>query len=188
MKPQLGKVAAAAPKTASKGFPRLGLVGLGNMGLPVAARLIDQGRQVLAYDANAAQRERGARTGAMQADSAAQVAHECEVIVLSLPTPAVVRTVVTELLQHAEPGRIIIDLSTNDPGTAQEMATAAAQRTAAYIDSPVSGGPSRAATGELTLMVGGYEQTVQAVWPVLSCIGKQVEHVGPPAVAVSPSC
>lgn len=157
----------------------LGLIGLGNMGLPVAARLASQGRQVLVYDANTAQRERAVDAGAMHAASAAQVAQECGVIVLSLPTPTVVRSVVTDLLRHASAGSVIVDLSTNDPGTAREMATAAAACGVAYIDSPVSGGPARAATGELTLMVGGDEPVVKSVWPILVAIGKQVEHVGP---------
>ena len=157
----------------------LGLIGLGNMGLPVAARLVAQGRTVRVWDASPAQRDRAGARGSVAADSAMQVAKECAVIVLSLPTPSVVRTVMADLLEHIPTGRIVIDLSTNDPGTAQEMAAAAAAHGVAYIDSPVSGGPSRAATGELTLMVGGDEAAVQSVRPLLAQIGKQVEYVGP---------
>lgn len=157
----------------------LGLIGLGNMGLPVARRLIGCGRTVLAFDAGASQQSRAIAAGVQGAASIQQIAAECSVIVLSLPTPEAVRQVMTDLLAHATAGSVVIDISTNDPDTAQAMGQAAAARTVAYIDAPVSGGPSRAATGELTLMVGGDEAAVQSVWPVLADIGKQVEHVGP---------
>ena len=97
----------------------LGLIGLGNMGLPVAARLVAQGCTVHVWDASPAQRDRAVAGGSVAAESAMQVATECAVIVLSLPTPSVVRTVMADLLKHTPAGRIVIDLSTNDPGTAQ---------------------------------------------------------------------
>jgi 3-hydroxyisobutyrate dehydrogenase len=156
----------------------LGLIGLGNMGLPVARRLIACGRAVLAFDACVEPLNRAIKAGAKGAMSIQQIGAECRIIVLSLPTPDAVRHVMAELLAYVAAGCVIIDLSTNDPHTAQAMSQAAAARAVAYIDAPVSGGPSRAVTGELTLMIGGDEAAVQSVWLVLSDIGKQVEHVG----------
>lgn len=158
---------------------RIGLIGLGNMGLPVARRLRGVGRELLAFDTSDARLAQARELGAAAARSAAEVAQACPVIVLSLPTPAVVRAVVPQLAEAARDNFCVIDLSTNDPATAREMAQLVARAGGRYIDAPVSGGPSRAATGELTLMAGGDDDAVAAVRPLLAQIGKQVEHVGP---------
>ena len=158
---------------------RIGLIGVGNMGLPVAKRLRAVGRELLAFDTSKARLAAVAQLGASTASSVAEVAKECDVIVLSLPTPAVVRQVVPQLLGSARDGFCVIDLSTNDPAAAREMSALVAGAGGRYIDAPVSGGPSRAATGELSLMAGGDDEAVAAVRPLLDEIGKQVEHVGP---------
>lgn len=158
---------------------RIGLIGVGNMGLPVAKRLRAVGRELLAFDTSKARLAAVAKLGASTASSVAEVAKECDVIVLSLPTPAVVRQVVPQLLGTARYGFCVIDLSTNDPAAAREMSALVAGAGGRYIDAPVSGGPSRAATGELSLMAGGDDEAVAAVRPLLAEIGKQVEHVGP---------
>ena len=101
---------------------RIGLIGVGNMGLPVAKRLRAVGRELLAFDTSKARLAAVAQLGASTASSVAEVAKECDVIVLSLPTPAVVRQVVPQLLGSARDGFCVIDLSTNDPATAREMA------------------------------------------------------------------
>ena len=170
--------------TAGGGIPvlnssRIGLVGLGNMGNPVAARLIQRGHRLLAYDANAAQLSSASALGADVAGSASEVARGCQTVLLSLPNPAVVREVVGALIEQGTPGLVIVDLSTNDPQTARDLDRSAVARNMSYIDAPVSGGPSRALTGELTLMVGGNEQAVQGIRALLSDLGTQVEHVGP---------
>ncbi len=157
----------------------VGLIGLGNMGLPVAKRLLGQGRDMLAFDIAARQLASAVEIGAAAAQSVAAVARSCEVVILSLPTPTVVRAVVPQILASARAGLCIVDLSTNDPATARDMAALTAAARCRYIDAPVSGGPSRAATGELTLMVGGDDDAVASVRPLLAQIGKQVEHVGP---------
>lgn len=157
---------------------RIGLVGLGNMGAPVAARLLQRGHRLLAHDISTERLRDVAKNGAETTAVLAELAGQCPVVLLSLPNPAAVRAVVDELLEGAKPGLIVIDLSTNDPETARDLARVAATRGMAYIDAPVSGGPSRALTGELTVMVGGDEQAVQKTLPLLSDIGAQVEYVG----------
>lgn len=158
---------------------RIGLVGLGNMGMPVARRLRGLGRAILAFDTSDARLAQASELGVAAARSSDEVARNCEVVVLSLPTPAVVRRVVAQLVAVASDRLCVIDLSTNDPATAREMAQLVDRAGGRYIDAPVSGGPSRAQTGELTLMVGGDDEAVAAVRPLLAQIGKQVEHVGP---------
>jgi 3-hydroxyisobutyrate dehydrogenase-like beta-hydroxyacid dehydrogenase len=158
---------------------QLGVVGLGNMGLPIVGRLIECGNPVLVYDKDAGRCGAAVERGAVAAGSLAEVAGACDVILLSLPTPVVVSAVVPELLDTLAPGAVVVDLSTNDARTPRDMAHIAAQRGVSYVDAPVSGGPSRAATGELTTMVGGDEQAVARVMPVLSQVAKEVEYVGP---------
>jgi 3-hydroxyisobutyrate dehydrogenase len=158
---------------------RIGLIGLGNMGLPVAKRLRGVGRELLAFDTSKERLAQAVELGAAAAASAADVAKACDVVVLSLPTPAIVRQVVPQLLGSPRDGFCVVDLSTNDPTTAREMAGLVAKAGGRYVDAPVSGGPTRAATGELSLMAGGDDDAVEAVRPLLAQIGKQVEHVGP---------
>lgn len=158
---------------------QIGLIGLGNMGLPVAKRLRGVGREILAFDTSDARLAQASELGVTAARSPAEVAKACDVIVLSLPTPAVVRQVVPQLVESARDGFRVVDLSTNDPATAREMAQLVAQAGGRYIDAPVSGGPARAATGELSVMVGGDDGAVAEMRPLLAEIGKQVEHVGP---------
>lgn len=158
---------------------QIGLIGLGNMGLPVARRLRAVGREILAFDTSAARLAQASELGVQAARSNADVAAACDVIVLSLPTPAVVRQVVPQVMAGARDRFCLVDLSTNDPATARAMAQIVAEAGGRYVDAPVSGGPSRAATGELSVMAGGDDDAVAEVRPLLAQIGKQVEHVGP---------
>lgn len=164
----------------SKQVPeQVGLIGLGNMGAPVAQRLLQRGHKVLAFDMSAARLEDAKSHGASVAQDTRDVARQCRTVVLSLPNPKAVRSVVEALVENGAQGLVIVDLSTNDPATAQHMSKLAAQRGLSYIDAPVSGGPSRALTGELTTMVGGDDAAIAQVKAVLSDIAAQVEHVGP---------
>ena len=156
----------------------IGLIGLGNMGLPVAKRLRSVGRKLLAFDTSDARLAQAREVGATTAGSAEEVARACDVVVLSLPTPTVVRAVVTQLAAGARDNFCVIDLSTNDPDTARDMAALLTRAGGRYLDAPVSGGPSRAGTGELSMMVGGDDDAVATARPLLAQIGK-VEHVGP---------
>lgn len=157
----------------------IALIGLGNMGLPVARRLRGVGREVVAFDTSGERLAQATDLGVVAARSAAEAAGAADVIVLSLPTPSVVRHVVPQVLQGAGGRFRVVDLSTNDPTTARDMAQRVADAGGRYLDAPVSGGPSRAATGELSVMVGGDDEAMADVRPVLAQIGKQVEHVGP---------
>jgi 3-hydroxyisobutyrate dehydrogenase-like beta-hydroxyacid dehydrogenase len=164
----------------SKQVPeQVGLIGLGNMGAPVVRRLLQRGYRVLAYDMSSARLDEAKGHGASAAADASEVACRCGTVVLSLPNPKAVRSVVETIVKNGAKGAVIVDLSTNDPATAQEMSRLASQRGLSYIDAPVSGGPSRALTGELTTMVGGDDAAVAQVKAVLSDIAAQVEHVGP---------
>lgn len=155
----------------------VGLVGLGNMGFPIAQRLRERSFVLSTYDSQAEALKRASEEGLVTVASLTDLGH-CPTILLSLPNPSVVRAVVRELLPSIVKGTVLIDLSTNDPETARALGGEAVERNAAYIDAPVSGGPSRARSGELTLMVGGDDEAVRHAWPLLTVLGKQVEHVG----------
>lgn len=157
----------------------IGLIGLGNMGTPILQRLLQREHRVLAYDMSSTRLDEARSLGASVAADTRDVAHECDIVVLSLPHPKAVRSVVEAIAGHGAKGSVIIDLSTNDPATAQAMSQLASQQGLSYVDAPVSGGPSRALTGELTTMVGGDDTAVAQVKAVLSDIAAQVEHVGP---------
>lgn len=159
--------------------PYVGVVGLGNMGRPFVQRLIARERNVCVHDLDRDRQAAAVALGAEGAASLAELAGRCATILLSLPSPAASAAVLNDLVASAPGPRVVIDTSTNDPQTARKLADVAVGRGWAYIDAPVSGGPSRAATGELSVMVGGDEQAVRGVWPVLTDIGAQVEYVGP---------
>ena len=158
---------------------KVGLVGLGNMGAAIGTHLIGCGRKLSVLDTDPLKVKALVALGAQAAQSLDDLAQRSTVILLSLPTPAIVRKVVEELVSLALPGLLLVDLSTNDPQTARDLAATAAARSVHYIDAPVSGGPSRGATGELSMMVGGEEGSVKRLWPLLSDIAMQIEHVGP---------
>jgi 3-hydroxyisobutyrate dehydrogenase-like beta-hydroxyacid dehydrogenase len=157
----------------------VGFIGLGNMGEPMARRLLDCGNALVAFDIQADPLKRLAELGATTAASPGDVARGCAVVFMSLPEPQVVRRVGAELIEHGAAGLIIVDFSTNDPDTASYLHMEAQKRSIDYVDAPVSGGPSRAASGELTLMVGGAAGAVERVRPLLQNLGPQVQHVGP---------
>jgi len=161
-------------------MPTIGMIGLGNMGLPIATRLRSLGHTLRAFDLSQDRMAQAVRAGVEPAGSNVQVAQSCDLIALSLPTPSVVRQVLSQVATAVRPGTCFIDLSTNDPATAREMAQLVTKAGGHYIDAPVSGGPSRAATGELSVMAGAEDSAMAQARPLLQQIGKQVEHVGPP--------
>lgn len=158
----------------------IGFIGLGNMGKPMAEQIAGSGRPVLVFDRDPARAAAVSGANVQIADVIEQVAQVCDMILLSLPTPAVAQAVVRELLDDATPDLLIVDFSTNDPQTSRELGAMATQCRASYIDAPLSGGPSRAATAQLTTMVGGDVAAVKRAWPVLQRVATEVIHVGPP--------
>ena len=124
-------------------MPRIGLVGLGVIGQIYAANLIRSFGPIYVYD-NARQRMTGVkRMGALATESPADLASLSEVVLLALPNPEAVQSAVDGkdgLLEGANPGTVIADLSTIDPKTAVEMHKRAKERGVGYLDSPISGG------------------------------------------------
>jgi 2-hydroxymethylglutarate dehydrogenase len=147
---------------------KVGLIGVGTMGSRMATALVGAGHTVLARDIDPAAEDRALGTGAQIRRSPREVAEGAEVVLLSLPAPADVASVVTGpdgLLTGAKQGLVIVDLSTVDPGGTQKMAAAAHEKAVGYLDAPVLGRPQ--GCGNWTLPVGGDEESLAKARPVL---------------------
>jgi len=155
----------------------IGVVGLGNMGLPMAGRLVSAGYTVRGYDASPAVRDGFPSS----VGSLAEVAAGAAAVVLMLPDSAVVRAVLLDdgLLESLAPGTVLIDMSSAEPVRTRELAALADSRGVPMVDAPVSGGVGGAVAGTLMIMAGGTEEAVSSVRPALSVLGKKVLHVGP---------
>ncbi len=167
---------------------RVGLVGLGSMGLPIGMRLLDaQHKLVVVPHRNLDPAQALSARGAEVRTRAADLLPECEVVITSVPdVPQVQQVLFGEegLLAGRQEGRdlrpLYIDMSTINPTAAREHHARLSELGIAALDAPVSGGPVRAADGTLTIMVGGDKEAFERAQPVLNDLGKHVIHVGGP--------
>jgi len=152
----------------------LGFIGLGRMGGPMASRLIDAGYRLCVHDTNPAAIKALEARGAMVATSPQAVASEAKIVLMSLPTPPVVRDVALgdHGIVRGTSVATVIDLSTTGPGMAAEIAAGLAARAVVLVDSPVSGGVAGAKAGTLAVMVSCPRQMLAAVEPILEVFGK----------------
>jgi len=160
---------------------RIGFIGLGNMGGPMAANLVKAGHQVAGFDLAAAAMEGFAKAGGSHAKSAAAAVAEAEVVVTMLPAGPYVRQAYTAqggILASARKGALLIDSSTIDVETARAVAKTAAEHGFDMLDAPVSGGVGGAAAGTLTFMCGGSAQAFERAKPILEKMGKTIVHAG----------
>jgi 3-hydroxyisobutyrate dehydrogenase-like beta-hydroxyacid dehydrogenase len=156
---------------------RVGMVGLGNIGGHVAANLVADGHDVVVFDADPARA--AAVGGATAAASVADLAPECAVTVLSLPTPDVVDAVAAEWAETAHPGSVLVDLSTNSPAVVRELGARLEATGHHLVEAPLTGGAVGAERRLLMFMVGGADEPVAAVRPVLEPLGRALFHLGP---------
>lgn len=152
----------------------VGFLGLGRMGGPMASRLASQVDKLLVHDVSADAVAGLVEQGAEAAGSAKALGDRCEIVFLSLPTPAIVREAVLGADGVAVGGRVklICDLSTSGPALAQELDAALRGRDIASLDAPVSGGIKGAREGTLAIMAGGPESAWNTARPLLEHIGK----------------
>ena len=161
---------------------RIGFVGLGTMGGPMARRLAAQGHQVTGYDVDAARAARAREGGVTLATSPAGAAEQADAVLSSLPDPATLRRVylgADGVLGTVKAGATLVDLSTVDPDTWREVAIAAGAKGVDCLDAPVSGGPTEAGTGKLVFLVGGETAVLERCRPLLMTLGTEIHHVGP---------
>lgn len=159
--------------------PKLGYIGLGNQGAPMAKRLADWPGGLIVFDVRTEAMTPLAELGASLADSVADVA-KADVISVTVLNDAQVRDVVTQLGEHAAAGTVIAIHSTIEPGTAPELAEQLRPKGIHIVDAPVSGGAGAADKGELAVMVGASEEAYAAVKPVFKKWASLVVRAGEP--------
>lgn len=160
---------------------RIGFIGLGNMGGPMALNLIKAGHTLVVYDVRRESAKPHLDAGATWADGAKAVALAGELILTSLPGPAEVEAVALGaggILEGAQPGSVYADLSTNSPTVMRKIHAAFTEKGVHVLDSPVSGGVVGAKRGSLQVMVGGEEGVYNEVKGVLGAIGNNVGYMG----------
>ena len=160
---------------------RIGFVGLGHMGLPMAVNLIKAGHSVTGYDLQPSALELFAKAGGLAAHHLQEASKEQDIIITMLQTGQQVLHVCsgTEgLFSKAKENALFIDCSTIDVQTSREIHQIAKKGKLLAIDAPVSGGVTGATAATLTFMVGGEEQAYQAAQPVLSLMGQKIIHTG----------
>jgi 3-hydroxyisobutyrate dehydrogenase-like beta-hydroxyacid dehydrogenase len=157
----------------------VGFVGLGKMGRPMTERLLQADHTAHVHNRSRGPVDALAERGARPASSAAEVAERAEVVLTALPTPDSVQSVYGEMARVARPGQIYIDHSTVSPGLNRWCAEQLAQKGAAFLDAPVSGGPAGAQAGTLTVMVGGDQAAFERALPILQAFGKNIQLCGP---------
>jgi len=161
---------------------RVGFIGLGIMGAPMAANLLGAGFELTFWNRTASRGDALVAAGATRANSPADVAHASEVTVSCVTdSPDVEAVALGEhgVIAGAAPGSVYIDCSTISPATARKVAEALRRNDVAMLDAPVSGGDVGAKAGTLAIMVGGDAPVFERCLPVLQAMGKTIVHVGP---------
>jgi 3-hydroxyisobutyrate dehydrogenase len=161
---------------------KIGFIGLGNMGGPMAANLVKAGHEVTGFDLAAPAVTTFTMAGGKPATNISAAVAEAEIVITMLPAGPQVWTVyggASGILSLAKRGALLIDSSTIDVETARRVIKEAAARGFDMLDAPVSGGVGGAAGGTLTFMVGGSEEGFARALPVLQGMGKTIVHAGP---------
>lgn len=158
--------------------PRIGFIGIGAMGEPMAACLLKAGHALTVYDSRPQRmREFVAAHGGGEAASLAQLGAEADVIVMILPDSAIVSEVLfggAGLAATLRPGTVVIDMTSGVPGVTVKLSERLATQDVVMFDAPVSGGVARAVTGKLTIMAGGAAGAIDGAMPILEAMGSVI--------------
>lgn len=160
----------------------VGVVGLGNMGLGMARSLVRAGFDVLGQDIDQTRQAGAEEAGFHFVSNVTDLLVRADSVVFSLPRADDVEAVVMAqggLLTRSDRKVVVIDTSTSDPGTSRRLAACLAAAGHALLDAPVSGGPSGARDGRLTMMVGGEADDIALAKPVIAALSASAIHVGP---------
>ena len=160
---------------------KIGFIGLGIMGKPMAQNLLKAGYELTVYDIVSERMADLLKAGGWRGSSAKDVAAQSEVVVTMLPNSPHVREAVLGsdgVLDGAKPGTILVDMSSIAPLASQEIAAKAHEKGVTMLDAPVSGGEPKAVAGTLAIMVGGPQETFEQVKDILAKMGSSVTRVG----------
>jgi 3-hydroxyisobutyrate dehydrogenase len=161
---------------------RIGFIGVGNMGGPMARNLLRAGHALMVFDLDGVAQNAAVAQGAEGAAGAREAARGADVIITMLRNGADVRSVYLDegVIGAAAPGALLIDCSTIDVETTRRVHAAAAQQGYPMLDAPVSGGVAGADAATLTFMCGGSEEAYARAFPLLQAMGKNIVHCGGP--------
>ena len=160
---------------------RVGFIGLGIMGMPMARNLIKAGFEVVVYNRTTSKAEQMVSEGAKKADSPKELARETPVVITIVSdTPDVESVILGEngVIEGIKPDSVVIDMSTISPQATQKIAARLREREVHMLDAPVSGGEQGAISGALSIMVGGDAKIFKRCQPILEAMGKNIIHVG----------
>ncbi len=153
---------------------KIGFIGLGNMGAPMAVNLATAGHDVTGFDLVT-----DCPDGVAKADTATQAVTDADVVITMLPNGAILRSVADEIIPAMKAGATLLDCSTVDVESARAVADAATAAGLLAADAPVSGGIGGAAAGTLTFMAGGSDEAFANVSPLFDIMGQKAVHCGP---------
>jgi len=160
---------------------KVGFIGLGVMGKKMALNVLKSGNDLTVYDVVKENVQDLVNEGAKSANSPAELASECDLVLTSLPNSFIVENVVlgkNGVFEGAKSGMIYVDLSSITPKSIRKISDIGKEKNISVLDAPVSGGAEGAAKGTLTIMAGGEKESLDKVMPVLLSIGKEVKYVG----------
>jgi 3-hydroxyisobutyrate dehydrogenase-like beta-hydroxyacid dehydrogenase len=157
----------------------IGFIGIGIMGESMSANIVKAGHEVYVYDLNKEQVKKLVDLGAKAADSVADVAKKCKIIIIMVPKSEHVVDVVEKLLPNLQEDTIVCDMSTISPTVSKNLAKKVAEKKAIMLDAPVVKSKAAAITGDLGILVGGDEGAFELIKPILKCMGKNIIRMGP---------
>ena len=166
---------------------KIGFLGLGVMGLPMAKNLVKKsGCEVLGFDVAQNRLDEFAAAGGTPVKEQTDIYKQCDIIMQILPTHAIIRKSVEDAVHYGKRGNIIIDLSSTAPDIIQDLYKTVKEAGMYLLDSPISGGNPMAIAGTLAIMTGGDKEVFESVKPLLECMGHPV-YTAAAAAAASPS-
>lgn len=161
-------------------MPKIGFIGLGIMGLPMATNLMQKGEflHVTGFDVSEERRRLFSQAGGTPASSVREICGACGVIFLCLPKNELVESIVAEITAESPAGTIVVDMGSTSPALIKKLYGLAREKGISLLDSPVSGGETGAIAGSLVIMSGGDRETFDKVEPLLERMGATVTYMG----------
>jgi 2-hydroxy-3-oxopropionate reductase len=160
---------------------KVGFIGLGIMGKPMAKNLLKAGHEVVVYDVVPAGVQEVVAAGAKAAASSKAVAEQCALIITMVPNSPHVKAAIlgpNGVIEGAKAGSLVVDMSSIDPTVSKEVGGELAKKTIRFVDAPVSGGEPKAVDGTLSIMCGGTKADFDEAFPILKCMGASVVLCG----------
>lgn len=161
---------------------KIGFIGLGLMGKPMALNIHKKGFPLAVYNRTPSKAAEFKKLGVTVYSSPAELAANSDVVITMITAPKDVKEVAlgkNGVIEEAKPGTVLIDMSTIGPSAAKEIAKGLAKKKIDFVDAPVTGSTDRAKTGELVIFVGGKKEVVEKIKPVLLAMGTEVNYMGP---------